>query len=108
MISDPSRFTIAVNVDESVLEGDTSICLGLIVTELVINSLKHAFPNGDGGKIIVDYRSRGLWWILCVSDDGVGIRTGAEAPKPGLGTGIIEALSRQLNCTPPVKTALPV
>jgi len=107
MISDPSRFTIAVNVDESILEGDTSICLGLIVTELVINALKHAFPNGDGGKIIVDYRSRGSWWILSVSDDGVGIRTGAEAPKPGLGTGIIEALSRQLNCRIRIQDAMP-
>src|ERR1700677_4904545 len=53
MIHDPERLSIAVNVDESVVTANASVSLGLIITELVINSLKHAFPN----KIMVRLRS---------------------------------------------------
>ena len=94
MIHDPDRLSIAVTVDESVVTANASVSLGLIITELVINSLKHAFPEQKHGKIIVDYRSDVPNWTLSVKDDGIGMPT--DAPKPGLGTGIIEALARQL------------
>jgi two-component sensor histidine kinase len=96
MIEDPARLSIAVSVDDSVTPSDTSISLGLIVTELVINALKHAFPDGRGGKILVNYRSTGSDWTLSVSDNGIGMPRGQRAPKPGLGTSIIEALANQL------------
>ena len=44
MIAD-KRLSISVTVDDSVVEADVSVSLGLIVTELVINALKHAFPD---------------------------------------------------------------
>lgn len=44
MIQDPARLSIAVMVDDSMVKADVSVSLGLIVTELVINALKHAFP----------------------------------------------------------------
>jgi chemotaxis protein methyltransferase CheR len=74
--------------------------LGLIVTELVMNALKHAFPNEkDAGQISVAYEVTGADWKLSVSDDGVGKPDTASAAvkvKSGLGTGIIKALSQQL------------
>jgi two-component sensor histidine kinase len=73
------------------------VSLGLIVTELVINALKHAFPENRSGKIVVSYRSVGKNWTLSVSDNGVGMRTGPIAAKAGLGTSIVQALSKQLN-----------
>jgi two-component sensor histidine kinase len=73
MIHDPERLSIVVT-------------LGLIITELVVNALKHAFPEQKHGTIAVDYRSDGQRWTLSVDD-----------AKPGLGTGIIEALARQLS-----------
>ena len=94
MIHDPDRLSIAVTVDESVVTANASVSLGLIITELVINSLKHAFPEQKHGKITVDYRSDPPNWTLSVKDDGIGMPT--DAAKPGLGTGIIEALARQL------------
>ena len=44
--------------------------LGLILTELVINALKHAFPDNRKGEIVVDYRSHGTGWALSVRDNG--------------------------------------
>jgi two-component sensor histidine kinase len=94
MIHDPERLSIVVTVDESVVTANASVSLGLIITELVINALKHAFPEQKHGKIMVGYHSDGPKWTLSVEDDGIGMPT--DAAKPGLGTGIVEALARQL------------
>lgn len=96
MIADPERLSIEVTVDDSTVEPDVSVNLGLIVTELVINALKHAFPDERTGVILVDYRSSGEDWTLSVTDNGVGMPEGSDAPKAGLGTGIVEALSKNL------------
>src|ERR1700691_4791360 len=96
MIHDPERLSIIVIVDDSVVTANASVSLGLIITELVINALKHAFPEQNHGKITVDYRSDGQKWTLSVNDDGIGMPKGADKAKPGLGTGIVVALARQL------------
>ena len=72
--------------------------MGLITTELVINALKHAFPGGAKGTIVVSFASSPSAWRLSVADDGVGISSHLpEAPATGgLGTSIVEALTRQL------------
>lgn len=96
MIADPDRLSIAVTVDDSAVEADVSVSLGLIVTELVINALKHAFPDQATGTIVIDYRSKGDDWTLSVTDDGIGMHTGSDVPKAGLGSGIVEALAKNL------------
>ena len=96
MIADPERLSIKLRVDDSAVQADVSISLGLIVTELVINALKHAFSDERNGTIEVDYRSSGKDWTLSISDDGIGMPFGSDAPKAGLGTGIVEALVRNL------------
>jgi two-component sensor histidine kinase len=105
MISDRDRLSIVVSVDDSVVKSDISISLGLIVTELVINALKHAFPQDRSGKISVDYRAQGQDWNLSVRDDGIGM--GDSAAKAGLGTGIVEALARNLQSDISVTDANP-
>jgi two-component sensor histidine kinase len=97
MIHDPKQLSLVVNVDDSIVTANVSVSLGLVITELVINALKHAFPDHRQGKISVNYRSDGPNWTLSVADDGVGMP--AIKPKPGLGTGIIEALAGQLDAT---------
>lgn len=100
MILDPEEISIDVNVDDSIAKANVSVSLGLVVTELVINALKHAFPDHMQGKITVDYRSdKTGHWALSVSDDGVGIAVDPERSKPGLGTGIVEAMAKQLDAT---------
>ena len=96
MIAEPDRLSIQVIVDGSAVEADVSVSLGLIVTELVINALKHAFPDEREGKILIHYCAVGDDWTLSVTDDGIGMPTGIDAPKPGLGTGIVEALAKNL------------
>ena len=99
MIRDRNRVSLKVSVDDSIASSGKSVSLGLIVTELVINALKHAFPKDREGLIVVDYRAHGEGWTLMVCDDGVGMPKDLEAAKPGLGTGIIQALSKQLGAT---------
>ncbi|MDP2782448.1 sensor histidine kinase [Devosia sp.] len=96
MIPDPDRLSITVTVDDSAVGADVSVSLGLIVTELVINALKHAFPDQATGMILIDYRSSGTDWTLSVTDNGIGMPAGIDAPKAGLGSGIVEALARNL------------
>jgi two-component sensor histidine kinase len=96
-----------VTADDSVVAANKSVSLGLIVTELVINALKHAFPAHTRGKILVDYRSNGTNWRLSVRDDGVGMPMGNQKAKAGLGTGIIEALTKHLGATIQVLRADP-
>jgi two-component sensor histidine kinase len=97
MIADPNRLSMTLTVDDSAVEAGVSVSLGLIVTELVINALKHAFPDDRTGNIVIDYRSSGKDWTLSVTDDGIGMPVGSDAPKAGLGTGIVEALAKNLN-----------
>ena len=97
MIRDHNQLSLDVSVDESTTSADVSVSLGLIVTELVINALKHAFPGDRGGKITVDYHSHGPNWTLSVIDNGVGMPIDAASAKPGLGTSIVQALTRQLH-----------
>lgn len=97
MIRDHDQLSLRVDCDDSAVDADISVSLGLIVTELVINSLKHAFPGGRHGVITVSYKAQGPNWTLAVADNGVGMPTDAESATPGLGTSIVEALSNQLH-----------
>ena len=96
MIRDPEQLSIVVSVDDAVTAADVSVSLGLVVTELVINALKHAFPADMHGTIRVGYTSQGTIWKLTVSDNGIGMPAETETIRVGLGTTIVEALARKL------------
>ena len=65
-----------------------------MVTELVMNAVKHAFPDEKvEGHITVAYEVAGTNWKLSVADNGVGKADGVFAQaKTGLGTGIVKAI----------------
>ncbi|MEJ0043247.1 MAG: sensor histidine kinase [Rhizomicrobium sp.] len=107
MIRDHNQLSLDVNVDASVTSADVSVSLGLIVTELVINALKHAFPSNRSGKIKIDYRSHGPNWTLSVIDNGVGMPVSPASAKAGLGTSIVQALAKQLQAVVRVTDANP-
>jgi len=99
MIGDQDQVSLTVDGGEGVVAARVSVSLGLIVTELVINALKHAFPDGRPGKISVNYNFHGPNWVLCVRDDGVGMPVSGTAARTGLGTSIVQALAAQLNAS---------
>lgn len=108
MIFDAKLVTLTVEADDSFMSADRSVSLGLIVTELVINSLKHAFTGVDAkGAIRVGFNATGDGWVLTVADDGIGIQGNHASGKPGLGTGIVNALAAQLAATVEVTDANP-
>lgn len=107
MIADPQRISLRVTGEGGMVAARTSISLGLIVTELVINALKHAFPDGRAGTIVVDCQVHGPNWALSVTDDGAGVPAQPSQGRIGLGTSIVQALARQLVAVVEITPARP-
>lgn len=107
MIYERGQLTLTTRIDPVSIDGDTSVSMGLVVTELVINALKHAFPDNRPGSVIVDYAANGDNWTLSVSDDGIGMLASPEEVRAGLGTRIIQALAKQLRANITVTDAAP-
>jgi len=99
MIGGARPITLKVVGDGGTLNSRQAESIGLITTELVMNSLKHAFPRVDAkGQIVIKYEINGTDWELSVADNGVGKQDGVFAqPKTGLGTGIVKALAQGLD-----------
>jgi two-component sensor histidine kinase len=98
MIAEDSPVKLKVVADNGKLGSAKVVSIGLIVTELVINALKYAFPTTrTGARVLVTYESDRANWKLVVSDNGVGKTDEGPAPKGGLGGVIVEALVRQLS-----------
>ncbi|HUE45538.1 MAG TPA: histidine kinase dimerization/phosphoacceptor domain -containing protein [Aestuariivirgaceae bacterium] len=98
MIGERRPITLEVHAQAGTATSEQAVSMGLIVTELVLNALKHAFPDDREGNVLVAYDVAGPNWRLTVSDNGIG-RPDDDAPKtvPGLGTNLIEALAKQLD-----------
>lgn len=96
MIGGRKPITLTVRGNGGTATPDETISLGLITTELVMNCLKHAFPNGEG-EISVSYEANGPSWALNIADNGVGLDATAQVNNEGLGTNIVESLANQLN-----------
>jgi len=90
------RITINVNMAEVKIDIDTAIPLGLIINELITNSLKYAFPNGEKGIINIDFWRRDNQSKLKVSDNGIG--KSADS-KENFGSKLISLLTKQLGGT---------
>ena len=100
MVGERRPVSIKVQATSGAATSSEVVSVGLIVTELVINALKHAFSSGETGEILVSYDAQGSGWRLSVSDNGTGPGDdSAERPHIGLGTSIVEALARQLDAT---------
>jgi two-component sensor histidine kinase len=96
MISDDRAITVTASSAGGSVNSNDAVSYGLIVTELVMNALKHGFPDGRKGNVAVEFVG-GEDWRLSVSDNGIGRNDGGKPKHVGLGTSIVEALARQLN-----------
>ncbi len=97
---DASRISWQVDVEPLPLGVDQAIPAGLILNELVSNALKHAFPDGRTGSVVIEGGRRDGRIHLAVRDDGIGVPPGVEQVRPNsLGMQIIKILTRQLKGT---------
>jgi two-component sensor histidine kinase len=80
-----------------VLSVGQAIPAGLILNEIISNALKHAFPGGRAGSLVIEGERSGGNVALSVHDDGVGIPADYEARSAkSLGLQIVKILTRQL------------
>jgi PAS domain S-box-containing protein len=77
------------------LDADQAIPLGLIASELLTNTLRHAFEPGAPGVVFVRTRRHAGGLELSVEDRGQGLPAAPRAP-PGLGTTLVNMLARQI------------
>ncbi len=95
---DPREIRFNEKVDDVVFDIDRAISVGQIISELISNTLKHAFPKGKGGSVDVSLRQKGEGSVeLIVVDDGVGLPEGLDIEKStSLGLKLVAALATGL------------
>ena len=88
-----------VKVDNVSLDLETAVPCGLIINEIISNSLKHAFNDGQGtGTISVDFRKSGCNYELNIGDDGKGLPEDFRlADSSSMGMEIVSILTQQLD-----------
>jgi two-component sensor histidine kinase/CheY-like chemotaxis protein len=94
-----SQIMPLLELDDILMNIETGIPCGIIINELVSNSLKYAFPEDNEGSIFVGLKDKGDQYELTVSDDGVGIPKNInldETPET-LGLMLVNSLINQLN-----------
>jgi two-component sensor histidine kinase len=81
---------------------EKGIPMALVVTEILTNSLKYAFPGDRTGTVSLKVCRRDGGAVIHVADDGVGMTKGSSGT--GLGTKIIDGLSRQVSAELHIET----
>ena len=92
-----NRIELYCEMEPLGLDIDRAIPIGLIVNELLSNSLKYAFPNGNHGRINIALSEKNSHLILHFSDNGIGIGEKPEIRGSGFGTQLINLLTQQLD-----------
>jgi two-component sensor histidine kinase len=97
---DDARIILQTHTHEVWLDIDAAVPCGLILNELVSNTLKHAFPDGRPGEIHLDLRSEPGLTTLRVRDTGVGFPDGLDVRQAeSLGLQLVGMLTEQLGGT---------
>lgn len=88
---------LKLNLDDLEIDVDRAIPLGLIVTEIIINSFKHAFSHGKG-IISVEFHKKNSLFELTVADDGIGFPEDIDFRNQGnMGLMMVNALTDQID-----------
>jgi two-component sensor histidine kinase len=91
------EIALRTQIDDIPLSIDRAMPCGLILSELVSNALKHAFPSGRTGEITVGLHAQDDCVVLVVADDGVGLPADLDFSNPGsLGMKLVVTLVEQL------------
>ncbi|HOT04308.1 MAG TPA: PAS domain S-box protein [Methanolinea sp.] len=92
------KITLRMELDPILTDINIAIPLGLVVNELVSNSLKHAFPGEMKGNVTIRGKSENGDIVVSVDDDGIGIPPNFDwSTAPTLGLYLVPTLVRQIN-----------
>jgi PAS domain S-box-containing protein len=89
------RIRLEAKMEDAILvDADTAVPLGIVLTELITNAVKYAFPASRSGTILVQARRSPPGWIeVVVRDDGIGMSSLREG---SLGYGLVRSLIQQI------------
>jgi PAS domain S-box-containing protein len=91
------KISMNIDIKEANIDFNRAILLGLIVNELISNSLKYAFPDDLAGQVKVKLDSEDDYFILTASDNGVGLPKNFRLRQTkSLGLQLVQALTNQL------------
>ena len=97
-VMDTRLIKLNIDVDDIRLDINTSIPLGLILNELVTNSLKHAFSQGESGEIDIKFHMRDKKYFLEVKDNGIGFPNDIDYENTdSLGLRLVTNLTEQID-----------
>jgi len=100
LVSEPERFKLKMDIDYLELPVDKMIPLGLLINELITNSILHGFKGRKSGSIFLSMYQRNNKYLLIYKDDGVGVTESSVSGKGDhLGHFLIEGFAEQLNGT---------
>ena len=94
MFSLQNPINIKINIpNDFTLEANASLCIGIIVSELITNSYKHAFSENNKPQIVITVSNYSTYWVMEYQDNGPGYK---EESTNGFGVNLIADLARQL------------
>lgn len=97
-VTDPSKIELKMDLEDIMIDINTSIPLGLIINELVTNAMKHAFPGDMNGEINISFHKDGENLTLRVADNGVGFPEDLDYQNTSsLGLQLVNNLSDQID-----------
>ncbi|MDY0168028.1 MAG: histidine kinase dimerization/phosphoacceptor domain -containing protein [Thermoguttaceae bacterium] len=91
------RLAVRVEAQHDRLPLDQAVPCGMIVSELVSNAAKHAFPGREEGEIVIGFSRYEQGYQLSVRDNGIGVPLEAAAQAESLGLRVVRALVRQIH-----------
>ena len=94
---DSSLYDLSLTIENHKLHVDKVLSIGLLINEIVSNSLKYAYPKEKGGPITVMFKKKGTSYYLEVGDKGVGLQDTQKTKTNSLGTQLIDIMTRQLS-----------
>ena len=92
------KIELKMDIQDVMVDVDYAVPLGLIINEIITNSLKYAFPPGREGVVWINFHKNGDEYFLEAGDDGVGISDDVDLKKSdSLGMLLVNSLTAQID-----------
>ena len=96
-LNEPDKVKLIMELEDLKMNIETAIPVGLILNELLTNSIKYAFPNGEYGNIFINFYKNTNHYVMIVADDGIGLPKDLDIEKTNtLGFQLIKNLIGQI------------